>query len=85
MSDIKKIHSFNSVINRLKNILIDPGSFETTKTYETSAGFYPLIKIVLGKGNSLRALISAGIHGDEPGGIESIVSFLRNKEYLSSM
>ena len=25
---------------------------------------YPLVKIVLGKGNPRRALISAGIHGD---------------------
>ena len=82
MSRIKKVHSFNSVINRLKNISIYPGSIETIKTYQTSAGLYPLIKIVLGKRNSLRALISAGIHGDEPGGIESILNFLKNNEYL---
>ena len=82
MSRIKKVHSFNSVINRLKNISIYPGSIETIKTYQTSAGLYPLIKIVLGKGNSLRALISAGIHGDEPGGIESIIKFLKNSNYL---
>ena len=81
MPRIKKVHSFNSVINRLKNISIYPGSIETIKTYQTSAGLYPLIKIVLGKGNSLRALISAGIHGDEPGGIESILKFLKNSEY----
>ena len=82
MPSIKKIHSFNSIINRLKNLSIDPGSIETIKTYQTSAGLYPLIKIVLGKGNSLRALISAGIHGDEPGGIESLINFLKNSEYL---
>ena len=82
MPRIKKVHSFNSVINRLKNISIYTGSIETIKTYQTSAGLYPLIKIVLGKGNSLRALISAGIHGDEPGGIESILKFLKNSEYL---
>ena len=83
MSDINKIHSFNSVINRLKNITTHPESIETITTYQTSAGNYPLIKIVLGKGKSFRALISAGIHGDEPGGIESILNFLRNKEYLN--
>ena len=82
MPRIKKVHSFNSVINRLKNISIYPGSIETIQTYQTSTGFYPLIKIVLGKGNSLRALISAGIHGDEPGGIESIINFLKNSNYL---
>ena len=83
MPRIKKVHSFNSVINRLKNISIYPGSIETIQTYQTATGFYPLIKIVLGKGNSLRALISAGIHGDEPGGIESILKFLKNEEYLA--
>ena len=82
MSNINKIHSFNSVINRLKNITTHSESIETITTYQTSAGNYPLIKIVLGKGKSFRALISAGIHGDEPGGIESILNFLRNKEYL---
>ena len=82
MPRIKKVHSFNSVINRLKNISMDPRSIETIKTYQTSAGLNPLIKIVLGKGNSLRALISAGIHGDEPGGIESIINFLKNSNYL---
>ena len=82
MPRIKKVYSFNSVIIRLINISIYPGNVETIKTYETSAGFYPLIKIVLGKGNSLRALISAGIHGDEPGGIESILKFL--KKFVST-
>ena len=82
MSDIKKIHSFNSLINRLNNITTYPESIEIITTYQTSAGNYPLIKIALGKGKPLRALITAGIHGDEPGGIESIFYYLRNKEYL---
>ena len=82
MSDIKKIRSLNSIINRLNNITTYPESIEIITTYQTSAGNYPLIKIVLGKGKPLRALITAGIHGDEPGGIESIFYYLRNKEYL---
>ena len=82
MSDIKKIRSLNSIINRLNNITTYPESIEIITTYQTSAGNYPLIKIALGKGKPLRALITAGIHGDEPGGIESIFYYLRNKEYL---
>jgi len=82
MSDIKKLRSFNSIINRFNNITTYPESIEIITTYQTSAGNYPLIKIVLGKGKPLRALITAGIHGDEPGGIESIFYYLRNKEYL---
>lgn len=42
---------------------------------------YPLFKVVLGKGNSRRALISAGIHGDEPAGVEAIIEFLESKRY----
>ena len=42
---------------------------------------YPLIKIVTGNGNFRRALISAGMHGDEPAGIEAILKFLENKSY----
>lgn len=39
-------------------------------------------KIVLNEGNNKRVLISAGIHGDEPAGVETIYSFLHRKEYL---
>ncbi len=41
--------------------------------------------IVLGQGNSRRALISAGIHGDEPAGVEAICALLERRtlsEYL---
>jgi predicted deacylase len=30
------------------------------------------VKFVLGEGNQRKALISAGIHGDEPSGVETI-------------
>ncbi len=81
MSSIKKINSFDSVIHRLENIFADQGNIEYLHTYQTPAGFYPLIKIVLGKGNSRRVLISAGIHGDEPGGVETILKFLKEGDY----
>ncbi len=42
---------------------------------------YPLIKIVLGEGNPLRAIISGGIHGDEPAGVHTICAFLEEKHY----
>ncbi len=46
---------------------------------KTSKKTYSLIKIVLGQGNRFKALISAGIHGDEPSGVETIYSLLENK------
>lgn len=38
-------------------------------------------KIILGENNANRVLISAGIHGDEPAGVETICSFFENKKY----
>jgi murein peptide amidase A len=77
MQPAKKINSFESIILRLEKA--HPGSIETHHTNQTSD--YPLIKMVLGKGNPRRVLISAGIHGDEPGSVESLLSFLENNNY----
>jgi murein peptide amidase A len=42
---------------------------------------YSLVKFVLEEGNRRKALISAGIHGDEPSGVETIWAFLENKRF----
>jgi murein peptide amidase A len=73
----KKINSFDTIIRCLERT--HPDIIEINHTYQIST--YPLIKLVLGKGNPHRALISAGIHGDEPAGIETILLFLENKHY----
>ena len=78
MQPSNKINSFEALVHRLKKTL--PDSIETYHTNQKST--YPLIKIVLGKGNPQRVLISAGIHGDEPGSVESLLSFLQDKHYL---
>jgi murein peptide amidase A len=75
----KKINSFDSIIRCLKRT--QPDLIEINHTYQIST--YPLIKLVLGKGNPRRVLISAGIHGDEPAGIDTILSFLENHHYSS--
>ena len=78
MQPANKINSFESIIHRLEKT--HPDSIETHHTHQ--APTYPLIKIVLGRGNPRRVLISAGIHGDEPGGIECLLSFLQDEHYL---
>jgi len=40
---------------------------------------YPVVKIIIGEGNPRRVLISAGIHGDEPAGVEAVCTFLEQK------
>ena len=44
---------------------------------------YSLVKFVLGEGNQRKALISAGIHGDEPSGVETICALLENNRFES--
>ena len=81
MSSPRKLKSFDSILNRLKKIFPQNNCIETVHTLRTNYKAYPLIKIVTGHGNFRRALISAGIHGDEPAGIEAILKFLENKSY----
>ena len=42
---------------------------------------YPVVKIVMGLGNPKRALIAAGIHGNEPAGVHALFAFLQKKHY----
>jgi hypothetical protein len=75
------VRHFGDIVARLKASLNPVG--ELTEVDSISAGNrdYPLIKIILGKGNPRRVLISGGIHGDEPAGVDTICAFLENKLY----
>jgi murein peptide amidase A len=77
------IRNFDEIVARLKVSLSHLGEFTQVDTLPTGNRDYPLVKIVLGKGNPRRALISGGIHGDEPAGVETICAFLENKLYKS--
>ena len=48
-------------------------------TFEDSKEKYSLLKFILGEGNKRKALMSTGIHGDEPGGVEAICIFIESK------
>jgi protein MpaA len=52
---------------------------------ESTSFSYPIMRIVLGKGKKGKVLISGGIHGDEPTGVEAICSFIEQKEYAEFM
>ena len=81
MSSSKKLNNFDSILLRLKKIFPKQDCIETVHTLHIPYKNYPLVKIVTGNGNFRRALISAGINGDEPAGIEAILKFLENKSY----
>ena len=75
-NDIEKI------LSQLRKDFSSRDGFEN-HTFKTPQKTYSLIKIVLGEGNRLKALISAGIHVDEPGGVETLCS-LPESEYAFS-
>lgn len=74
-NDIEKIYS------RLRKNFHGENKLFIDRKLKTPEKNYSLIKFILGKGNRRKALISAGIHGDEPSGIEAICSFLENNRF----
>ncbi len=77
----KKKRSYAQLINRLSKTLNNTVQIFTLDHIKHSTNQYPFQKILLGVNNPRRVLISAGIHGDEPAGIEAICSFLENGRY----
>ena len=75
------VRHFDDIVARLKASLNPESEWTEVDTLPAENREYPLIKIVLGKGNPRRILISGGIHGDEPAGVETICAFLEDKLY----
>ena len=80
MVQLKK-RNFSKILGRLNSALTNITQIATLGYINTSNDVYPFLKITLGHGNSTRALISAGIHGDEPAGVETICSFIETGRY----
>ena len=74
-----KKNDIEIIYSRLRKHLPGENEFAINHLMETPK--YSLVKFVLGEGNRLKALISAGIHGDEPSGVEAICSFLENNRF----
>jgi murein peptide amidase A len=72
---------FDTIVARLKASLNPEGELTAVDTLSRENRDYPLIRIIVGKGNPRRVLISGGIHGDEPAGVEAICVFLEKKLY----
>ena len=74
--------SYENLLSRIKTALNLQGELTVCGEIQSGNKTYALIKIIFGQGNPKKALISAGIHGDEPAGVETICSFLEQKEFL---
>jgi len=70
---------------RLDKVLTDDAKISTLGYIEYLNKKYPFQRIIIGNHKSKRVLISAGIHGDEPSGIETILFFLKSGQYKAHL
>ena len=76
---------YQDIINRLNKTKNHKINIFTLGYIQDSTKKYPFQKIVLGDCNRKRMLITGGIHGNEPSGVETICSFLENSKYKPFM
>jgi predicted deacylase len=74
------VRDYSTLLTRVKSALTSEQD-ATVDFHEVSVDGkgYPLVKIVLGKRRSRTVLLAAGIHGDEPSGVEAICEFVIRK------
>jgi len=66
-----QINDIEVIFSRLRKQLPET-VFSINLPLKTPDKEYSLVKFVLDEGNRCKALISTGIHGDEPSGMETI-------------
>lgn len=79
--DSETNRKYSEILLRLKSSLDGEGTWKHLGDISDSVSSHSIEKIVLGENNKKRVLISAGIHGDEPAGVETICSFFEKKKY----
>lgn len=75
------IRKYSDILSRLKSSLEGAGKWSPVGEVASATSSQSIEKIVLGVSDAKRVLITAGIHGDEPAGVETVCSFIERKEY----
>jgi protein MpaA len=78
----KTIRDYSEILEKIKSSSAGLGEWLCVGEISGPIFSHYIEKIILNAGNGKRVLISAGMHGDEPAGVETIYSFLHQKEYL---
>lgn len=79
---LNQIKSYAALVERVTASLKGEAAAAVTH-HDVQLGHpnYPLLKIVLGRDNRHRALLTAGLHGDEPAGVEALCAWLEQYRY----
>lgn len=76
-----KVRDYSELLRNLEGCLNGAGQMISLGKICEGDRNHEFRKIVLGKKNSRKVLISAGIHGDEPAGVATVCEFLRTRCY----
>ena len=81
------VRNYPELIERLARIAEAPAvQLDRLGRFESQGKLYPLFRVRMGTGN-VRVMIDAGIHGDEPAGVEAAMRFIEgnatNEDLLS--
>ncbi|MFQ5716918.1 MAG: M14 family metallocarboxypeptidase [Nitrospinales bacterium] len=82
--DKPRVKDYRALLRRLASLLVFPDKqLQVIAEISANDQVYPVLKISLKMGSSgkKKALISAGIHGDEPSGVETVCAFLERGEF----
>ncbi|CCQ91577.1 conserved hypothetical protein [Nitrospina gracilis 3/211] len=74
-------NSYQQVVDRVRAAAPAHSIIDTLGNLEVGNASYPLLKITFGTRGGKTVLISAGIHGDEPAGVEAVCTFLESRLY----
>lgn len=76
--------TYPALLKRLQSALgSNHDAIKQIGTIHANTKSYTVIKITLGEGNPNKVLLAAGIHGDEPAGVDSLCVFLKEKRFKS--
>ena len=77
------LREYTPLVRRVRSAVSEDREARLCLHEITAAGrTYEFMRVVLGSGAPRRVLLSAGIHGDEPAGVEALCEWLETRAYV---